>query len=127
MKLNLIELEELAKKTSPIPWSHFTDKRNWLCDAQRRSVADVESKKDKDFIKHLVNAFPSILQTLKAYEEAIERLNSIDLCYVDHTETRECNMTICHKCVVNNTSNFWRSERDTILQDLDNKLSKITL
>lgn len=98
MKSNLTELEELAKIHPQGEWS-------------------------REFEVELVMTFPSILQTIRCYEDAIEKVREMDI--KDHEMPRSNEVSQKFFDGWNTSSKHWRSLRNSILSDLDKKLSEI--
>ncbi len=121
-KLNLQHLEELYKNATQGKWGQdpsggldFGD--TFICSHDThggcQQVAEADSCPDIDFTVALHNAFPSILKTLKVYEEAIEQVREMEECgagVCNHNPTRED--------FVGNW-NSWKNQRDSILKDLE--------
>jgi len=102
-KVNFEKLEEQSKKCSHGDIS---------------TRLDFTSSDDESFVLDLIQAFPSILKTIRAYESAIEKVREMDVfaSLVQSHINPDYPIDLCQE---------WRSKRDTILKILDDQFNSI--
>lgn len=82
-KLNLKELEELAKKATQGEWKEFEYEGCHDCDSFGINLVDgtktdfMNADKDQEFVLALVNAFPSILLELKELQRLRDKYDEV--------------------------------------------------
>jgi len=134
MTLNLQHLEDLYKNATQGEWGQdpsggldFGD--TFICAHDThggcQQVAEADSCPDIDFTIALHNAFPSLLKTLRAYEEAIEQVRGMEVANINIDEAIEGLEDLDN--ITAKVNHLWELKRDSILQDLDEATKEINV
>ena len=121
MKLNLSELEELMKNIVQGEWKydgeHFIICNSYPYPAENIKLTQYVNQPEGELIVALVNSFPSILRTIRCYEQAIEKVRKM--------RTRIEVMPDWYDPLDTRVNRQWTDQRDSILASLDKALKEI--
>ena len=114
LKLNLKELEELMKKALP----SWNDENAYV----NRELSEEERRSEKKATQEIINASPSILKTLRAYESAIESLRGMEVNPFCSERLSKCGCREELHSMQYEILNSLDTQRDSILTQLEKEL-----